>query len=70
MGKFPTPPFNPAMVRRFPEAERKPIKFSRYENDLANLDERGRPIEWDAKHGETEWGDLANSHGIESVMLD
>ncbi len=70
MSKFPTPPYDPAMVRRFPEAERKEIKFSWSDNNAANMDERGRPIEHDTKHGETEWGDLVNSHAIENVMLD
>ena len=70
MKKFPTPPIDPAMVRRFPEAERKEIKFSWADNNSANMDERGRPIETDPKHGETEWADLINSHGIANVLLD
>jgi hypothetical protein len=41
---FPTPDYDPTLVRRFPEAERKPIKFTRYENDLHGLDEFGTPI--------------------------
>ena len=54
----PTPPIDSMMIRRFPEAERKPLSFTLQENDLAGLDERGDPIEWDDRNGEREWSEI------------
>lgn len=56
--RFETPPYDPALIRRFPEAERKPIKFSWPDNNSAGLDEFGSPIGGDPQPDMTDWQGL------------